>query len=264
MTRALITGAASGVGRATALLSAREPAARLVLVDRTMDRLENVAREASALGAEVITFAADLVEPAACVDAVGVARERLGGLDVLMSIAGISPPSTLLDVSSDDFDHVFAVNTRSLLLLAREAHDMLAASHGSIVATASISATNATPHLGVYSAAKAALLMIVKQLALEWGREGIRCNAVSPGPTVTGLTATAFGDTSDDRQRLNREQRESHIPLGRVSEAEDIARGILFLSSPAARQITGLNLIIDGGLSLALMASTGGGSGYAP
>jgi NAD(P)-dependent dehydrogenase (short-subunit alcohol dehydrogenase family) len=260
--RMLITGAASGIGRAVALLAAELPAARLVLIDRNPDRLDVVADEARRRGGEAVAVAIDLQDPHECARSVETAHRVFGGLDTLVSNAGISPAGPLSDVTVAEFDRVFAVNTRPLLLLAQAARPMLQASQGSIVSTVSLSAGHATPHLGVYSASKAALLMLVRQIALEWGEDGIRCNAVSPGPTLTGLTAHAFDSGPEGRRAENRRARESHIPLRRVSEATDIARAVLFLASEDARQITGVDLAVDGGLGQALMASTGGGSGY--
>ena len=261
--RMIITGAASGMGRATAMLAAQEPGAELVLADRTADGLEATAAEVIAVGAQVVSVIADLSVPEDCAQVVERAREAFGGLDALISNAGINPVATLKNMSVDAFDLDFSVNTRPTWLLGQAAHDMLSHSNGAIVATASISSFIPTPPLGAYSASKAALVMLVQQMALEWGPDGIRANCVSPGPTVTGMTDGVFNDDTDEKQRRNRKSRERHIPLRRVGQAEDVARAILFLASPAARQITGVNLVVDGGLSLALMPAVGGGSGHA-
>jgi glucose 1-dehydrogenase len=255
------------MGRATALLAAEQSAAeqsraRLVLVDRATDRLEATANEVRALGAEVVTFVADLAVPADCDAIVDRARAALGGLDVLVSNAGMNPVALLKDMTAEGFDSYFDVNTRPTWLLGKAAHDMLSESNGAIVATASMSSFEPTPPLGGYSASKAALVMLVQQMALEWGPDGIRCNCVSPGPTMTGMTEGVFNDVTDEKQRRNREAREGHIPLRRVGRPEDVARAILFLASDAARQITGVNLAVDGGLSLALMPAVGGGLGH--
>ena len=99
--------------------------------------------------------------------------------------------------------------------------------------------------------------MLVKQLALEWGPEGIRCNSVSPGPTVTGLTEGVFNDMDDPRQRAIRDMRESNLPLRKIGMPADVARAIMFLAGPEASQITGIDLLVDGGMSVVLMPAAG-------
>jgi NAD(P)-dependent dehydrogenase (short-subunit alcohol dehydrogenase family) len=263
--RMLITGAASGIGRAATLMAAEAlPECSLVLVDSQEPALAAVADEARAAGATVWCAAADLSDPTACARAVDVAETRLGGLDALVSNAGYARSASLRELETDEFDRSFAVNTRAVWLLGKAAFPMLAESRGAIVATASMSARHPTPPLGAYSASKAALVMLVQQLALEWGPYGIRCNVVSPGPTATGMTAGSFADAQDETQRRNRTQREAHIPLRRVGEAADVAGAILFLAGSSARQITGIDLTVDGGLSIGLMPAVGGGQGHGP
>ena len=118
-----------------------------------------------------------------------------------------------------------------------------------------MSAHQPTPGLGFYSSSKAALLMLIRQLALEWGKDGIRCNTVSPGPTYTPMTQTGYADPA------RRAQRESMIPLGKLGQAEDVANAILFLIGPGASHITGIDIAVDGGMSQNLMPATGGGTG---
>ena len=108
----------------------------------------------------------------------------------------------------------------------------------------------------------AALIMLIKQITLEWGPDGIRCNTVSPGPTITGLTMNAFG-TDDPKQWENNERRESVIPLRKVGKADEGANAILFLAGPLSSQIAGIDVPVDGGISLTLMPNSGGGSGPA-
>ncbi|MGP3533972.1 SDR family NAD(P)-dependent oxidoreductase [Microbacterium sp. RD1] len=259
--RILITGAASGIGRATALAAASQ-GAHLLLVDRDADGLRAAVAEAQAAGGRAYAATADLTDPEACDRAVAEAGRLLGGLDGLVSNAGAIRAAALRDLSVEGFDTQFALNTRPTWLLGRAAHGMLAVAGGAIVATASMSGSHPTPPLGGYSPSKAALIMLVKQMALEWGPDGIRCNTVSPGPTLTAQTAGAFGVDPDPGQRRARAERAAHIPTRRLGAPEDVAAAILFLLSSAARQITGVDLAVDGGMSLALMPATGSGAGH--
>jgi NAD(P)-dependent dehydrogenase (short-subunit alcohol dehydrogenase family) len=254
--RAVITGAGSGIGRATALRLARDggAAARLVLVDLHEDALERVAREIAAQGGRgdgaTLTVVADVGDPAA-IQAVGTrAAAWLDGLDALVSNAGFFPPATpLISMDLALFDRMFDVNTRATWLLAQAMRPLLAAARGSIVATASISAEEPTPGICSYSANKAALVMLVRQLALELGPAGVRCNCVSPGTTRTGINDFLLSDPAV------RAAREAMLPLRRIGQPEDLANAIAFLVGPDAAYITGVNLLVDGGLNLTLMPS---------
>ncbi|MDQ7907453.1 SDR family oxidoreductase [Phytohabitans sp. ZYX-F-186] len=258
--RMIVTGAAGGIGRAVATLAAqRHEGCSLALVDRDKGVLDEVADRVGALGARAVAIAADLATVDGPADAVRAAEQAFGGVDALVSNAGIGGLAALKDIAAEDWDRVFAVNARATLLLAQAAYGSLAAVGGSIVATTSVSARFPTPPMGAYSPAKAALLMLVKQLALEWGPAGIRVNCVAPGPTDTPLTFTAFGDQENPKAVANRAFRESQIPLRKIGRPEDIARAVLFLAGPDASHVTGTEITVDGGLSLALMPATGTG-----
>jgi glucose 1-dehydrogenase len=254
--RVVITGAASGIGRATAeILSGatnNDLSNRLLLVDRDADRL---AETAEALGSNAHAFVADLSDPNCGERIAKAALDNLGGIDGVASNAGIilSGPLTTLDI--DGYDKIFAINTRANWLLAKAVYPHLKESRGAFVATASISAHQPTPGLGAYSASKAALLMLVRQLAIEWGPDGIRVNSVSPGPTLTPMTAQGYSDP----ERLA--QREASIPLRKLGSAEDIANAIVFLLSPQAGHISGIDILVDGALNNNLMNATGTGTG---
>ena len=247
--RVVVTGAASGIGRATCLRLARDAraqgqSARVAAVDISQTpQLKRVADELRALGAEVLPLEGDMGDPEVPARVVAEAVERLGGLEGLVSNAGINRPGRLAEYAVADWDRVFAVNTRATWLLAKAAYPALKASGGAIVATASMSGSEAHANLGPYGPSKAALIMLVKVLAQEMGPDGIRVNAVSPGMVRTGMTAAVYAD-----ERLAAE-RAAWVPLGRVATAEDTADVIAFLLGSDARYITGHDLIVDGGVT---------------
>jgi glucose 1-dehydrogenase len=254
--RVVITGAASGIGRACAhaLASGSIIAGEntMLLADRDRSGVENVA---TAIGPTAGTIAIDLAE-ADCGDRiVDAAVAHMGSIDAVVSNAGIIMAGALVTLTADDFDRIYAINTRAAWALAKAAYPHLKRNRGVFVATASVSATQPTPALGFYSSSKAALVMLVRQLCLEWGPDGIRCNTVSPGPTYTPMTATGYADSA------RRAQREANIPLRKLGTAEDVANAILFLLSPAASHLSGIDLLVDGGMSNMLMPATGGGTG---
>jgi NAD(P)-dependent dehydrogenase (short-subunit alcohol dehydrogenase family) len=251
--KTIVTGAASGIGRAAAQLFAEKPhdgrPAELLLVDRDAAALERVGAALRGAGARVALCVADLGDAAAPAEVVATAERALGGIDVLVSNAGAIHVAPIKDLTLVEYDRLFAINTRATLLLAQAAYPALQRSRGAIVATASVAAQHPTMPLGAYSASKAALAMFVRQIALEWGPDGIRCNCVSPGPTFTGMTAHVYQNEELRRQRA------AEIPLGRIGLPEDLANAIHFLAGPGASFITGVDLPVDGGLGTTLMVS---------
>lgn len=250
----LVTGAARGIGRAIALRLAQDAQdqgarAQLTLLDQHAAELDALAGELQALGAQVQVLAGDLSGLDFAAQAVAAAVQHWGGLDGLVSNAGAAFPGALSDYPVADWDRTFALNARAPLLLAQAALAPLRASGGSIVVITSVSASHATPPLGAYSASKAAALMLVRQLATEWGPLGVRTNALSPGLIATPGTALAYADPA---AKAHREQR---VPLRRIGGPGDIAGAVSFLLSDAAAYVNGAELVVDGGLAHTLMAS---------
>ena len=245
----LVTGAASGIGRATCLRLARDArvqgrAAKIAAVDLgPSPDLDSLVEELRKLDAEALPLHGDMGSVDAPARVVGAAVGRFGGLDGLVSNAGINRPGPLLHYPVDDWDRLFAVNTRATWLLAKAAYPALMASRGAIVAVASMSGSNPHANLGAYGPSKAALIMLVQVLAQELGRDGIRVNALSPGMVRTGMTAKVYADP-----RIAAE-RDALVPLGRVATPEDMADVIAFLLGPDARYVNGHDLIVDGGVS---------------
>jgi NAD(P)-dependent dehydrogenase (short-subunit alcohol dehydrogenase family) len=246
--RAIITGAASGIGKAVAgrLRTGGDPL-ELLLVDREAAALDGVASEL-----EAVPLVVDLSQPDAGELVADAARRHLGGLDAVISNAGIAVTGALAELSLDDWERTFAVNVRATWLLAKATYPLLRDGGGAVVATASIAARDPSPPIGAYSPSKAALVMLIRQLAYEWGPDGIRCNCVSPGPTHTGMTDATYSDPA------RRAERAGHLPLRRVGDPEDIAAVIAFLASPEAAFVTGVDVLVDGGLGTSLLPAIRG------
>lgn len=243
--RVLITGGASGIGLATALRLAadaarRDATARIALVDVNEAALDAAAQRIREQGAEVLPLIADLADIEAPGQVVGATVEAFGGLDGLVSNAGINSPGRLLDLKPADWDRVFAVNTRAAWLLSVAAHDALSASQGAIVIVASMSGSNAHASLGPYGPSKAAAIMLSKVLAQEFGPSGIRVNTLSPGMVRTGMTEKVYADNAVSAGRADL------VPLGRVAEPDDMSSVIAFMLSDDARYLSGHDLVVDG------------------
>ena len=245
----LITGATGGIGRGIALAFAhkarttRAPLKLALAASRGGDALETLVHEMRQAGAEARGFVADLTDPTSCRGLVEEAQAFAGDLDTLVSNAGASGPGRLADLSAERWDQTFALNCRATFLLAQAARAGLARRRGSIVAIASMSGLHPHPGYGAYSPAKAALVMLCRQLAQEWAADGIRVNAVCPGMIRTPLTEAVYQDEQ------TRQQRESLVPLGRIGTAEDVAGAVLYLAGEEASYVSGQSLVVDGGVA---------------
>lgn len=240
---AVITGAGGGIGQALARAFAAE-GVRVVLLDRTEERTRALADE---LGNGASVLSCDLSrsdEVAAAAKAV----EAEGGADILINNAGILRPGPLESVSEADWSAMLSVNLNGYLAAAQAfGRGMIARGNGTLVHVASIAATHPQPASGAYSASKAAILMLSRQLAYEWGPKGIRSNTVSPGLVRTPLSEPFYRDAGVKAKR------EAMVPLGRIAEPKDMADVALFLASPRASYVTGQDIVVDGGLSQTLM-----------
>lgn len=228
----LITGAASGIGLAAAELYT-ERGWRVVAVDIDSDRLGKL-DVAATLAGDVATAQANLA-------AVRLALDRFGRLDAAVLNAGIGGAGPLEAPGAiERFDRVIAVNLRGVLLGIRFAVPALRATGGgAIVATSSVSGLRADPGTWAYAASKAAVINLVRGLALDYAAQNVRINAVAPGGTLTALTAAAAADAAITRR----------IPQQRWAHPREQAEVIWFLTSPAASYITGATIPVDGGLT---------------
>ena len=243
---ALITGAATGLGRVAAELFAREGAT--VVVADIADGADTVAAITAAGGRASFT-ALDVADDASVRAAVGHTLDTYGGLHVLYNNAGISPgddddPTT---TSDDTWSRVLDVNVTGVARCCRWGIPaLLASGGGSIVNVASFVAHlgAATPQIA-YTASKGAVLAMTREVAVTYARQGIRANALCPGPVLTPLLTTFLRDDAQRRRRL------VHVPMGRFGEPLEIAYGALFLASDESSFMTGQSLLIDGGITAA-------------
>ncbi|GHH76655.1 short-chain dehydrogenase [Streptomyces sulfonofaciens] len=237
-TSALVTGATSGIGRAAALaLAAR--GARVVVSGRDEQRGKNVVEEIRSAGGQGDFLVADLRDEDSARSLARRARDLVGAVDVLVNNAGIYPFGPTEETTEQDFDAVFSLNVKvPYFLVAELAPDMARRGRGAIVNISTMVAEYGAAGMGLYGASKAALVLLTKSWAAEYGPRGVRVNAVSPGPTRTEGTA-ALGD--------NLTQLGATTPAGRTGSAEEIADAIVFLASDRSSYVHGAVLPVDGG-----------------
>ncbi|MDT5296368.1 MAG: hypothetical protein QOJ76_3248 [Acidobacteriota bacterium] len=241
---ALVTGATSGIGRATALCFASE-GARVALVGRDAEGLREVAGEIRGRGGEGVEVRADLADERETSRAVAEAVERLGGLDVLVNAAGIIGNGTVENTALADWDAMMNVNLRSVFHLMQLCAPHLERRPGNVVNVSSVTGLRAFPGVLAYCVSKAGVDQLTRCAALELAPKGVRVNAVNPGVVVTQIHKR--GGMSEDKYAAFLEHSKQTHPLGRVGTAEDVAALILFLASDRAAWITGATYSIDGG-----------------
>ena len=243
--RALITGAASGIGRATARLFAREGAA-IAVADLDEAGGQDVVQQIASSGGRACFIRCDVSRAADCERAVRETVESLGGLDILFNNAGIIRRADALNTTEEEWDRVMAVNVKSVFLMSRYAIPvMIAAGGGAIVNTASgwglVGGRNALS----YCASKAAVVNMTRAMALDHGAQNIRVNCICPGDTDTPLLRDEAQQLSQPAQVFLRESADR--PLQRIGTPEEIAQAVLYLASDTASYVTGTALVVDGG-----------------
>ncbi|WP_314614015.1 SDR family NAD(P)-dependent oxidoreductase [Streptomyces stackebrandtii] len=234
--RAVVTGGASGIGRATAgLLAARGAAVAVLDLD------------ASAVDEPPRGYTADVSDDASVRAAVAAVAEDLGGIDILVNNAGIGATGTVEDNDDALWHRVLDVNVLGMVRTTRAALPHLRASaHASVVNTCSIAATAGIPQRALYSASKGAVLSLTLAMAADHVREGIRVNCVNPGTADTpwvGRLLDQAADPAAERAALDARQ-----PMGRLVTADEVAAAIVYLAGPAAASVTGTALAVDGGM----------------
>ena len=238
---AVVTGAATGIGRATAeLLAAR--GARVVAAGLQGERLREVAAGIVAAGGEAVAVEVDIAQEGAAETVADATRDAFGGADVLVNNAAIYPIGPWHEASAAEWDAVFATNVRSYFLLARALRpQMIARGGGSIVNVASVTFFWGEVELLSYVASKGAVVGFTRSLAREAGPEGIRVNAVAPGAFPTAATAIHA-----DQDKLWRDVLEAQS-IKRRGEVEDVARAIAFFAGDDSGFVSGQTLLVDGG-----------------
>lgn len=234
---AVVTGAASGIGQAMAAqLLAR--GARVVGIDLASDGVPEGCH----------AYALDVSDPAAVQEVTAAVLAEMGTVDVLMNNAGIGSTTDVLRCTAQDWDRVFAVNVRSVLLMSQAfLPGMLDRGYGSIVNTASVLALIGAKDRAAYSASKGAVVALTKQMAIQYAGTGVRCNCICPG-TVDSPWVGRLLDAADDPDAA-RAGLVARQPIGRLGTADEVARAAVYLASNDAAFVTGSALVIDGGYS---------------
>lgn len=242
---AIVTGAAGGIGRATALAMAAE-GARVAVVDLNAAGLDEVAEQIRAAGGEAVTVVADVSAEADIESIVATTVEAFGGVDVVFNNAGIIRRTTVLETSVEMWDQVFAVNVRSIFLMCKHVVPVMAAAGGgSIINTGSGWGLKGGGRAVSYCASKGAVVNLTRALAIDHGAQGIRVNSVNPGDVDTGMLRDEARQLAQDTAGFLAEAADR--PLGRMGQPEEIAAAVVWLASDESSYVTGAALSVDGG-----------------
>jgi NAD(P)-dependent dehydrogenase (short-subunit alcohol dehydrogenase family) len=240
---AFVTGGGSGIGAGIAKRLAKQ-GAKVALLGRTLSKLETVAKEIANEGGEARCFAADVRQYAAVDEAIKGTVAAFGRLDILVNSAAGNFLSPAAALSSNGFRSVIDIDLCGTFNACRAAFEHLAKQGGNIVSITATQAEIPTPLQVHAGAAKAGIEKMTRDLALEWGKSGIRVNAVAPGPieSTEGMSRLAPGDAA--------ERLKSRVPLGRYGSIGEVCEAVTYLVSPAGAYVTGATLLVDGGTSL--------------
>ena len=238
---ALISGGARGMGAAEARLFASE-GAKVVLGDVLESEGQQVEAEIAEAGGEAVFVHLDVTSEADWQQAVDTAIERFGGLHILVNNAGIWNGGNVETQTIDGWDRIMDINAKGVFLGTRAAIPAMRESgSGSIVNISSVAGIIGSVGATAYNASKGAVRILTKSTAVQYAGEGIRCNSVHPGPIETQMIREVYPNDETRNSRV------SAIPMGRMGEMDDVAKGVLFLASDEASYMTGSELVIDGG-----------------
>ena len=243
--RAIVTGAASGIGRATARHLAQEGAA-VVVGDQDLEGATRVVEEIRADDGRAIAVRCDVTSSDDCRQLVSTAIEQLGGLDILVNSAGIIRRANVVDTTEDEWNRVLAVNVGAVFLTGKHAVPVMAAGGGgAIVNIGSGWGLKGGPDAASYCASKGAVVNLTRAMAIDHGPAGIRVNCVCPGDTDTPMLRSEAHQLGADEAAFLAES--AVRPLARLGTPDDIARAVGYLASDAASWVTGAVLVVDGG-----------------
>ena len=238
---ALISGGARGMGAVEARMFARE-GARVVIGDVLEDEGRRTEAEINESGGECVFVLLDVTSEESWQTAVSEAVDRFGKLDILVNNAGIYRTNNVTETSSEEWDQVMDINAKGVFLGTKAAIPAMRDNgSGSIVNISSVAGLVGNLMSSAYTASKGAVRLLTKSTAIQYARDGIRCNSVHPGTIVTQMTEGMLANDDYRNDRINR------TPIGRLGTAEDVAYGVLFLASDEASFMTGSELVIDGG-----------------
>ena len=241
---ALVTGATSGIGRATAILMCRE-GATVIAVGRSENELNSLRDETRDLNGTIRTQLADITETSQIDRLVNETVESVGQIDVLVNCAGIIKSGNIENTTLDDWDTMLNVNLRSVFYIMQRCMPHLEAVKGNIVNVSSVTGTRAFPGVLAYCVSKAGIDQLTRCVALEMAGRGVRVNAVNPGVVETNLHKRG-GMSVEDYEKFLTNAANTH-PIGRAGQPEEVAELICFLASDKAKWITGVTYAIDGG-----------------
>ena len=240
---ALISGGARGQGAVEAKLFASEGAS-VVIGDILDDAGRQVEAEIAESGGSATYVHLDVTSESQWNDAVSAAVERYGKLDILVNNAGILIRAGVEDTTEEDWDRIMDINGKGVFLGTKAAIPaMREAGGGSIINISSIAGMQGSPGASAYSATKGAVRILTKSTAVQYAKEGIRCNSVHPGLIYTDMTKDTLDTPEGEREWRAR------VPMGYIGVAEDVAKGVLFLASDESSYMTGSELVIDGGIT---------------
>lgn len=244
---AIVTGAGSGIGQASALRLAEE-GAKVICADINLQAAEKTAQEITSADLYGEAYQIDISDSQACSDLISHVVAKYGAIDILVNNAGVNLPGVFHEVTNETIDRTFNVNVKGAIFLTRSViPHMLKNSRGSIVNMSSVNGLVSEPYLSVYSASKGAIVMFTRGIALDYAKTGIRCNAICPGWVDTPINhahAKMLGGLDHVYKTID-----SFQPIGRPGTSREIANVVLFLASDESSFMTGSIVSADGGMT---------------